>query len=109
MSEHTRARLPTDTLACAKELRRHMTDVEKELWYHLRAGRMNGAKFRRQHPVPPYVVDFYCDAHKLVVELDGWQHSKEADQVRTRYLERQGFTVTPLVQSRSIGESDGGA
>jgi very-short-patch-repair endonuclease len=54
---------------------------------------MHGAKFRRQHPVPPYVVDFYCDAFKLVIELDGSQHSEEADRVRTKYLEKRGFTV----------------
>ena len=92
-SERIRARLPTTTLESARDLRGKMTDVEKELWYHLQAGRMHGAKFRRQHPVPPYVVDFYCDAFKLVIEPDGSQHSEEADRVRTKYLEKLGFTV----------------
>jgi very-short-patch-repair endonuclease len=89
----TRARLPTATLESARALRGNMTDVEKELWYHLRAGRMQGAKFRRQHPIPPYVVDFYCDAFKLVIELDGSQHGVEVDRVRMRFLEKQGLRV----------------
>ena len=54
---------------------------------------MSGAKFRRQHPIPPYVVDFYCDAFKLVVELDGSQHSEATDRVRTYFLQSQGLEV----------------
>ena len=92
-NDRIRARLPTITLESAKGLRGNMTDVEKELWYHLRSGRMNGVKFRRQHPIPPYVVDFYCDAFRLVIELDGSQHSEEADRVRTQYLEERGLRV----------------
>jgi very-short-patch-repair endonuclease len=80
-------------LEMARGLRGRTTDVENELWYHLRAGRMNGVKFRRQHPIPPYVVDFYCDAFKLVIELDGSQHSEEADRLRTSFLESRGLTV----------------
>lgn len=50
-------------------------------------------KFRRQHPVPPYVVDFYGEATRLVVELDGSQHNEGADAPRTRYLESLGLKV----------------
>jgi very-short-patch-repair endonuclease len=93
MSDRTRAQLPTDTLDRAKSLRSAATDVENDLWYHLRNGRMKGAKFMRQHPLPPYVVDFYCHSSKLVIELDGTQHSEEADRQRTRFLEQRGLTV----------------
>jgi Uncharacterized protein conserved in bacteria len=50
-------------------------------------------KFRRQHPIPPYVVDFFCEAKKLVVELDGSQHDEEVDQARTRFLESHGLMI----------------
>jgi len=49
--------------------------------------------FRRQHPVPPYVLDFYCDGAKLAVELDGSQHDPETDRARTSALERRGLKV----------------
>ncbi|MBN8736864.1 MAG: endonuclease domain-containing protein [Xanthomonadales bacterium] len=70
-----------------------MTDAEQKLWYRLRNGRLDGLKFRRQHPVPPYIVDFYCMEAKLVVELDGSQHGPEADASRSQGLERQGLRV----------------
>jgi very-short-patch-repair endonuclease len=85
--------LPTETLAKARQLRQSMTDAEVALWYHLRAGRFGGFKFRRQHPVPPYVVDFVCLAQLLVVELDGSQHSTGVDAERDRSLERAGFRL----------------
>ncbi|MET7143762.1 endonuclease domain-containing protein [Xanthomonas sp. PPL139] len=85
--------LPTTTLRNARGLRRDMTDAERKLWRHLRNGGLLGLKFRRQHPMPPYVVDFYCEALKLVVELDGSQHLEAADAERTRYLQSQGMYV----------------
>lgn len=85
--------LPTRTREKARALRGAGTDAERELWYHLRAGRLNGLKFRRQHPIPPYIVDFCCEAAKLVVELDGSQHDEITDQARTRFLEAQGLKV----------------
>ena len=93
MDARTRAALPTLTLDKARQLRRRMTDAERALWYHLRACRLDGLKFRRQHPIPPYVVDFYCDAARLVIELDGSQHTEERDLHRTRFLESRGLTV----------------
>jgi very-short-patch-repair endonuclease len=85
--------LPTRTREQARHLRQTGTEVEKELWYRLRGGRLGGHKFRRQHPIPPYVVDFYCEAARLIVELDGSQHGSEIDQARTSYLEAQGLKV----------------
>lgn len=56
----------------ARRLRREQTDEEKELWRALRAGRFAGFKFRRQHPLGEYFLDFYCPAAKLSIELDGF-------------------------------------
>ncbi|HEV8694462.1 MAG TPA: DUF559 domain-containing protein [Lysobacter sp.] len=85
--------LPTRSLGFARTLRKAETDAERKLWQCLRGSQLDGLKFRRQHAVPPYVVDFYCDALKLVVELDGSQHNIEVDAARTRFLESQGLTL----------------
>ncbi|MFN7644366.1 MAG: endonuclease domain-containing protein [Burkholderiales bacterium] len=93
MAERIIPPLPTETLDKARCLRQTMTDAEQALWYHLRAGRFGGFKFRRQHPLPPYVVDFVCLSQWLVVELDGSQHSPSVDAERDRSLERAGFRL----------------
>src|SRR3989344_6914729 len=82
-------------LARAKKLRQVMTEAEKRMWYRLRAHRLLGFKFKRQKPVGPYVVDFACPALKLVIEIDGGQHSDEADYDRARnaWLRKHGYTV----------------
>ncbi|CAM5483903.1 endonuclease domain-containing protein [Rhodanobacter lindaniclasticus] len=85
--------LPTRTLTTAKSLRAAGTDAEIRLWYHLRAKWLAGLKFRRQHPIPPYVADFYCEKLKLVIELDGSQHDEQSDMARTQALQRQGLFV----------------
>jgi very-short-patch-repair endonuclease len=79
----------------ARRLRREQTDAEQRLWIHLRANRMMGAKFRRQHPIGKYIVDFCCIERGLVVEADGGQHADqvEADQRRTAFLMERGFHV----------------
>ncbi|MDQ3494724.1 MAG: endonuclease domain-containing protein [Pseudomonadota bacterium] len=71
-----------------------MTDAEHALWHHLRNRALMGWKFRRQHPVGPYIVDFACLECGLAVELDGGQHAPAGwDGARTRYIERKGFMV----------------
>ncbi|MGH8281115.1 MAG: endonuclease domain-containing protein [Gammaproteobacteria bacterium] len=85
--------LPSITKTRAKVLRRQATDAETRLWFYLRSGRLCGLKFRRQHPIPPYIVDFYCEAAKLVVELDGSQHGPHTDTIRSQALERIGMKV----------------
>ncbi len=85
--------LPSDLRTTSRELRKSHTDAEAKLWFHLRANRLCGLKFRRQHPFPPYVVDFYCAEAKLVVELDGSQHEAGVDAVRTAALYKQGLTL----------------
>jgi very-short-patch-repair endonuclease len=75
-------RLPTLTRGLARSLRGAQTDAEAELWFHLRAGRLSGLKFRRQHAFPPYVVD-----------LDGSQHTVDADAARSAALQQQGLRI----------------
>src|SRR6516164_9275940 len=76
----------------ARDLRQNMTEAERALWYGLRRGQL-GWRFRRQHPIPPYIVDFACLEAKLVVEADGGQHADSRDQQRDAYLRRQGRRI----------------
>ena len=66
----------------ARELRRHATAQEHKLWQRLRGRRLEGFRFRRQHPVGPYILDFYCCERRIAVELDGGEHSIPEQQVR---------------------------
>ena len=106
MPECIKPPLPTRTRQHARELRQSGTDAECKLWYRLRAGRLNGLKFRRQHPIPPYIVDFYCDARKLVVELDGSQHNDEVDRERSRFLETQGLKILRYWDNEVLQQMD---
>ncbi len=78
----------------ARRLRREQTDEEKELWHALRAGRFAGFKFRRQHLLGKYFLDFYCPAAKLSMELDGFQHGlpeeRQRDEEREKFLASEG-------------------
>ena len=70
--------------------------AEQKLWQHLRSGRLSGYGFRRQHPVGQFIVDFFCPAAKLVIEIDGDTHAEQAeyDAERTRWLETmKGYRV----------------
>jgi len=79
----------------AKTLRRKQTEAEQRLWYHLRAHRFLGLKFKRQKPMGRYIVDFVCLEQRLIIELDGGQHSEQLhyDQDRDAWLRSQGYTV----------------
>ncbi len=83
------------TLSNAKILRSHQTEAEQRLWYHLRAHRFLGLKFKRQKPIGRYIVDFVCMEHHLIIELDGGQHAEQMayDQQRDTWLQQQGYTV----------------
>ena len=80
----------------SKSLRKKQTDAEKLLWSNLRNRKLNGYKFRRQHAIKSYIVDFYCAEKMLSVELDGGIHNKkeqkEYDHARTEFLMEQGIT-----------------
>jgi very-short-patch-repair endonuclease len=84
-------------LARARELRRPLTPQEAKLWGRLRRKQLYGIKFRRQHPMDRFILDFFCYQHKLVVEVDGGQHSEPVqhayDQARTEWLEGRGLRV----------------
>lgn len=79
----------------ARDLRRNLTSQERKLWRYLRSRRFGDFKFRRQHPVGSYILDFACCSARVVVELDGGQHDLAVayDSVRTSWLESQGWTV----------------
>jgi len=80
----------------ARALRRDMTEVERRLWFLLRGRRLEGWKFRRQHPVGSFITDFACVQHRLIVELDGGQHAEARagyDVRRTAWLEDHGWHV----------------
>ncbi len=84
------------TLEFAQQLRREMTPQERILWNQIRQEQL-GVKFRRQHPMGDYVVDFICLEKKLIIEVDGGQHFDEGaqqyDQMRTAYLMRTGHRI----------------
>ena len=86
--------LDEKTKVRSRELRRESTEAERKLWRHLRDSGL-GAKFRRQHPIGSFIVDFYCAAAKLVIEIDGESHADqvEYDSERTTWLEEQGYRV----------------
>jgi DNA repair protein RecO (recombination protein O) len=80
----------------ARELRTNQTKAEKIIWYHLRAHRFEGFSFRRQYPIDDiYIADFACLEKSLVIEIDGGQHTDQAeyDKARTEFLEAKGYEV----------------
>src|SRR5262245_26351469 len=92
----------------ARRLRRDSTIPERILWGLLRGGRLGGLKFRRQHPLGPFIADFYCHEHKLVVELDGMSHDgrAEADRRRESYLRYHGLTVLRVGNDDVLRDSE---
>ena len=92
----------------ARSLRSRMTDAERILWYHLRARRLAGFKFRRQLVIEPYIVDFACIEAKLIVEADGGQHGEQenADAERTAFLNRSGYRVLRFWNHEILTDTD---
>jgi very-short-patch-repair endonuclease len=86
--------------SAARKLRVDMTDAERILWAILRNRRFGDKKFRRQQPIGPYIADFFCASAKLIVELDGGQHTETArlkrDEVRTCFLNERGYRVVRI-------------
>ena len=80
-----------------KNLRKNVTPAEAFLWNYLKGSKLEGRKFRRQHSIQRYIVDFYCPSEKLIVELDGQVHfnsnAEEYDRKREKDLEELGFTI----------------
>jgi very-short-patch-repair endonuclease len=96
-----------DTKRC-RDLREQRTQAELRLWQRLRGHRLHGLKFRRQHPVGPYFVDFYCAEARLVVEVDGSQHIEDSryDGRRTYALEARGLRVLRFWNDDVLARTD---
>ena len=94
-----------------RELRRQLTIAEARLWNHLKGRSLGGKKFRRQHSVGPYILDFYCPAEGLAVELDGAAHDYEAaqdrDARRTLFLQGAGIRVVRFENREVIENLEG--
>jgi very-short-patch-repair endonuclease len=86
-----------------------MTDVERDLWYQLRAKRFEGFKFKRQAPMKQYIADFVCFDKKLTIELDGGQHSAqiEYDSKRDAFFTDQGFRVLRFWNNEVVENMEG--
>lgn len=96
-------------LNLAKNLRSNQTEAERKLWYHLRAHRFMGFKFKRQKPIGRYIVDFVCVEHRLIVEVDGGQHADQTkqDQQRDAWLRHQGYMVLRFWNNEVMQETEG--
>ena len=94
------------TKARARELRKEPTDAGRLLWSHLRRRQLAGYRFRRQHPIGPYVVDLFCFERSLAIEVDGGHHGERIvqDADRTGWLEAQGYRVLRFWNSQVLGE-----
>jgi len=97
MSPKSKGKTTWKYVVAARELRQVETETEKILWNALRGKRLNGLKFRRQHPYEHYVLDFFCVEHQLIVELDGSVHDvldqAAYDEERTSFLNEHGLRV----------------
>jgi very-short-patch-repair endonuclease len=100
--------VPSPETVRARELRRDMSHTEWRVWYNLRGKQLAGHRFRRQHPVGPYFVDFVCLKSRLAIEIDGDGHDdEERDRRKTEYLKAQGFRVIRIDASETDQNMDG--
>ena len=92
----------------ARELRRNQTDAERKLWQGLRVHQMGDLRFRRQHAIGHYIVDFCCLNPKQIIEVDGGHHQeqKEYDNERTAFLVSKGFRVLRFWNHEVLNELD---
>ncbi len=103
------SRIPTHIKTFSRQLRSELTEAESHLWQHLRARQVRGKKFRRQHPVGKYILDFACIEARLAIEVDGGQHSEmqNQDNVRTAWLETQGWKVVRFWNNEVLQNIEG--
>ena len=111
MARHPlRSQAYIELIEFARTLRQSQTDAEQLMWMLLRNRRFLGLKFRRQHPLPPYVLDFFCDTIKLAIELDGGQHntaqSRQYDEERSKYLANRGIDVLRYWNHEVLAETE---
>lgn len=115
MSQPTRpsrkVALPPEVLSRCRTLRKDSTDAETFLWVFLRNKSLKDAKFRRQHPVGPYVLDLYCHEAMLAIELDGSGHLEDdqvqADEKRTKFLNENGIRVIRFFNNQVLNDIEG--
>lgn len=102
---------PETQTARARDLRKRQTRAEATLWQHLRASRLDGLRFRRQHPIDRYFVDFACVSLKLVIELDGKVHDEDRQQIddyhRQQTIEAFGWSVLRFTNDQVMGALPG--
>ncbi|MCK4333671.1 endonuclease domain-containing protein [candidate division WOR-3 bacterium] len=103
--------LPPEILKRCRELRSSQTPAELKLWTCLRNKQLFGFKFRRQHPIGKFIVDFYCHEAKLAIELDGGGHTEPAqakyDNERTDSLEVEGIRILRFWNTDVLGNLEG--
>jgi very-short-patch-repair endonuclease len=92
----------------AKALRKDMTEAERILWAALRGDQLGGMRFRRQHPVGPFILDFYCASLRLGIELDGAVHDRRQglDQARTEALATQSIRIIRFRNEQVVSDLD---
>jgi very-short-patch-repair endonuclease len=102
-------RVTNQTRNRAIELRRGATHPEQRLWSILSRRQLGGLKFRRQHPIEPYIVDYYCASAKLIVELDGESHEgrQSYDADRERFLRNLGVKIIRVTNDDVLNNLDG--
>jgi very-short-patch-repair endonuclease len=93
----------------ARALRGAPTDAEMRLWSRLRNRQLQGFRFRRQQPIGGFIVDFFCPAAGLIIEVDGGEHADRAasDETRTRWLEARGYRVLRFWNNDVLANTDG--
>ncbi|MBI1776236.1 MAG: endonuclease domain-containing protein [Proteobacteria bacterium] len=102
------ARINARTRTRARTLRTTPTEAERVLWRRIRFRQLHGLRFRRQHPVPPYIVDFACLEMGLVVEIDGGQHAMgPRENARTAFLEKVGWRVLRFWNNEVLANIEG--
>jgi len=108
MGDNTvRQPVPKRSRLFAKTLRTNQTDAEWRLWACLRAGRLEGLKFKRQVPLKGYVLDFVCFEARLIVELDGGQHAESVrDHIRDATFAGDGFLTMRVWNSEVMTDAD---
>ena len=102
-------RIKPSTTRNARTLRRNMTEAERVLWHRLRRRQVAGCRFRRQHPLGGFIVDFVSLEARLVVEVDGGQHAERHgyDQERTAWLARRGYRVLRFWNNEVLANAEG--
>ena len=105
----TTPRIKKVTTTRARSLRTGMTDAEHLLWQSLRRKQLSSHRFRRQHPIGPYIADFVCIELKLIIELDGGQHQDQIayDHQRDTFLQARGWRVLRFWNNEVLGNLSG--